>query len=119
KIENIYLHQEHENKLSIFGTNEILERISKIGLPASLKHFTLSGRGWFFTPLSLERFLTPNSYSPSSLSSSPSSTTTYPVFTLEILESDCFTLQHMEAIVSSCKKFHILNQFVLKTHFHI
>nr|CAG8448581.1 13899_t:CDS:2 [Entrophospora candida] len=79
KIESVHLYQRFKNNLSIFDTNEILERSGKIGLPTSLKHFTLS----------------------------------------EILESDCFTFQHMEVIIKSCKKFHILNQFILKTHFDI
>ncbi|CAH1759467.1 9538_t:CDS:2 [Entrophospora sp. SA101] len=120
KIESIHLYQESKKNLSIFDTNEILERSSKIGLPTSLKHFTLSGRGWFFTPLSLEYFLTPNNHNHHQPYLSPLSyTTPYPVFTLEILESDCFTFQHMEAIIKSCKKFHILNQFILKTHFDV
>ncbi|CAJ0647034.1 9167_t:CDS:2 [Entrophospora sp. SA101] len=54
KIEIVHLYQRFKNNLSIFDTNEILERSGKIGLPTSLKHFTLSGRGWFFTPISLE-----------------------------------------------------------------
>ncbi|CAJ0922577.1 6172_t:CDS:2 [Entrophospora sp. SA101] len=42
KIEIVHLYQRFKNNLSIFDTNEILERSGKIGLPTSLKHFTLS-----------------------------------------------------------------------------